>query len=198
MLERKYKMLKIKLFTTTALAAGIPAIPVPGVDDAINTVFLVLEVRQYMHLFGVEQERAYTLKDFENSLLKCKSLFKPNFNTILFVVTKIVTFTALLFATSFLYLILPLIGSVISSVTTARVTYRFLDDMPQNIKDDAVLIYEHIMKKEEKTSNYLHCITQKIYSDLNVPAPGCNPYFSFIFCRTAVYLFRLFSLQQCT
>jgi hypothetical protein len=34
--------------------------------------------------------------------------------------------------------------SVISSVTTAAMTYNFLDNMLQNMKHDAVLIYEHI------------------------------------------------------
>jgi len=65
---------------------------------------------------------------------------------VLFVVTKLGTFTALLLATSLLDLILPLVGSVISSATTARVTYRFLDNMLQDIKDDAVLLHEHVMK----------------------------------------------------
>ena len=37
--ERKYKMLKKRLVVATALAAGVAAIPLPGVDVAINTVF---------------------------------------------------------------------------------------------------------------------------------------------------------------
>jgi len=65
---------------------------------------------------------------------------------VLFVVTKLGTFTALLLATSFLDPILPLFGSVVSSATAAVVTYRFLDKILQDIKDDAVLIYEHVMK----------------------------------------------------
>jgi hypothetical protein len=100
-LERKYKMLKKRLVVAIALAAGVAAIPVPGRNFAINTVFLVHEVCHYMRVFVAEQERVYALKDFDHSLLKCRSLFKPNFNTILFVVTKIGTFTALLFATFF-------------------------------------------------------------------------------------------------
>jgi uncharacterized protein (DUF697 family) len=63
-----------------------------------------------------------------------------------FVVTKIGTYAKLLFVQSFFDLILPLIGSVISSATAARVTYRFLDDMLQDIYHDTVLIYDHVMK----------------------------------------------------
>ena len=40
-MERKYKMLKKRLVVATALAAGVAAIPLPGIDVAINTVFLV-------------------------------------------------------------------------------------------------------------------------------------------------------------
>ena len=63
-----------------------------------------------------------------------------------FVDTLIGTYTALLLSQSLLDLILPLVGSVISSLTVARVTHIFLDDMLQDIKHDAVLIYEHIIK----------------------------------------------------
>jgi uncharacterized protein (DUF697 family) len=41
-------------------------------------------------------------------------------------------------AQSFLDLIVPIVGSVISSVSTTGMTYTFLDDMLQEIKDDAV------------------------------------------------------------
>ena len=82
----------------------------------------------------------------DHSLLKCRSLIMPNFNIIPFVATKIGTYEPLLLVGSSLNLMLPLVESVISSVTTAGVTKRFLDDMLQDIKHDAVLIYEHIMK----------------------------------------------------
>ena len=63
-----------------------------------------------------------------------------------FVVTKIGTYATLLFVQSFFDLNLPLIGSVISSATAARLTYRFLCDVLQDIYHDAVVIYEHIIK----------------------------------------------------
>jgi uncharacterized protein (DUF697 family) len=145
-MERKYKMLKKRVVVATALAAGIAAIPVPGGDVVINTVFLVHEVRHYMSVFGVEQERVNALKDFDHSLLKCRSLLKPNFNIILFVGTEIGIYAAMVLAQSFLDLIVPMVGSVISSATTAGVTYKFLDDILQDIKDDAALLHEHVMK----------------------------------------------------
>ena len=146
MLERKHKMLKERLVVACALAAGVAAIPVSIVDVAIDSGLLVHEVRHYMRVFGVEQERVAPLKDFDHSLLKCRSLLKPNLNMIPFVGAKLGTNTALVFAQSFLDVILPLVGSVISSATSAGVTYIFLDDMLQDIKDDEVLLYEHIMK----------------------------------------------------
>jgi uncharacterized protein (DUF697 family) len=144
--ERKYKMLKKRLVVATALAAGVAAIPVPGVDVAINTVFLFHEVRHYMSVFGIDRERVNSLKGFDHSLLKCRSLLEPNFDMILFLSTKLGTFLALALAESVLDLIVSIVGYVISSVTTAGMTYTFLDDMLQDIKDDAMLLHEHIMK----------------------------------------------------
>jgi hypothetical protein len=66
-----------------------------------------------------------------------------------FVVTKIETYATLVFVQSFFDLILSLIGSVLSSATAARLTYRFLCDVLQDIYHDAVVIYEHIMKTNE-------------------------------------------------
>ena len=76
-------MLKKRLVRVTALAAGIAAIPVPGVDVAVN--ILAHEVSYYMRVFGVERESVYSLRYFDHSLLKCKSQLESNFNLILFV-----------------------------------------------------------------------------------------------------------------
>ena len=58
-----------------------------------------------------------------NVAVKFRSLLEPNLNMIRFVGTLIGTYTAVLLSQSLLDLILPLIGSVISSLTVARVTY---------------------------------------------------------------------------
>ena len=39
--ERKYEILKKRLVVASVLAAGVAAIPVPGVDVAINAVFFL-------------------------------------------------------------------------------------------------------------------------------------------------------------
>jgi uncharacterized protein (DUF697 family) len=57
-----------------------------------------------------------------------------------FEVTKIGTYATLLFVQSFFDLILPLIGSVISSATAARLTYRFLCDVLQDIYSDTLRV----------------------------------------------------------
>lgn len=71
---------------------------------------------------------------------------------ILLIVTKLRTFLALALAESVLDFIVPIAGYVISSVTTARMTYSFLDDMLQDIKDDVMLLHEHIMKTNANLS----------------------------------------------
>ena len=87
--ERKYKMLKKRLVIATVLAAGVAAIPVPGVDVAINTALLVHEVCHYMSVFGINRKRVYSLRNFDHSLLKCRSLIEPSVDMAVFVVTKI-------------------------------------------------------------------------------------------------------------
>ena len=42
--------------------------------------------------------------------------------------------------------IIPMDGSILSSAITDVVTYKFRHNMLQDIKDDAVLLHEHIMK----------------------------------------------------
>ena len=62
-----------------------------------------------------------------------------------FVVTKIGTFGTVDLAQSVSELIVPLIGCGIYSIATAGLTYTFLSNILQDIKDDAVLIYADIM-----------------------------------------------------
>ena len=103
-------------------------------------------MRHYIRVFGVDPERVNSLKDFDHSLLKCRFLSQPNLDMIRFVTAKLDTNKILLKNTPFFRLFLPLVGSVISSATVAAVIYKFLDDMLQDIKDDVVLLHEHIMK----------------------------------------------------
>lgn len=144
-LERKHEILKKRLVVATALGAGVAALSVPGLDVAINAALLVQEVCHYMSVFGINRKRVDSLRDFDHSLLRCRSLLKQNVDMTCFVVAQIGTYATLLLVQSVVDLILPLIGSIISSATAARVTYQFLGDMLQVIEHDAMLIYEHIM-----------------------------------------------------
>ena len=119
-----------------------------------------------MSVFGVDRERVNSLKDFGHSLLKCRSLLESNFNMILLIVTKLRTFLALALAESVLDFIVPIVGYVISSVTTAGMTYTFLDDMLQDIKDDAVLLHEHIMKTNANLSGTPNKLEDSIAAEL--------------------------------
>lgn len=146
--ERKHKMLKKRLVRAIALAAGIAAIPVPVVDVAVHIALLAHEVSYYMRVFGVERESVYSLRDFDHSLLKCKSLLGPHFKVIHSVGKTIGTYGALyIMIVKYLFnWFIPMAGSILSSAITAVVTYIFLHNMLQDIKDDAVLLHEHIMK----------------------------------------------------
>ena len=146
MLERKHKLLQKRLILVTAFAAGVAAIPVEYIDIAVNVALLVHEVHHYMHVFGFKQERVYSLKDFDNSLLKCRALLEPNFDMIHFITAKLGTCERLLLTKYLPLWNFPFHTNFLHSAATAARTYTFLDDMLQDIKHDAVLLQEHINK----------------------------------------------------
>ena len=78
--------------------------------------------------------------------MKCTSLCAPTIDITPFVVDKIRSHFSIIVAQSSLDVIIPIVGSVISSVSAAVVTYTILNDILQQIYHDAVVIYEHIMK----------------------------------------------------
>ena len=141
--ETKYKMLKARLVKVSCLAAGAAATPVPGVDAAANFALLASEMNHYMHVFGVQPEFVNSLKDFDQSLLKCRSLIAPTFKMIPFIIPKLGTYATVILAQSWIDLILPLVGSIVSAATAAWVAYTFLDEMLQDLKHDAMLIHGH-------------------------------------------------------
>jgi GTP-binding protein EngB required for normal cell division len=143
MVERKHKMLKARLVKVTALAASIAATPLPAVDVAANIVLLSKEVGHYMHVFEVQPEFVNSLKGFDQSLLKSRSMLIPTFKMIPFIIFKLGTYVTVLIAQSWLDLILPLVGSIVSAATASWVTYTFLDDMLEDLKHDAMLIHGH-------------------------------------------------------
>ena len=143
--ERKYQMVKKRLVVATVLATGIEDIPMPCVGFHINVPWLCHELHHYMRVFGVIQQRVYSLKDFDSSLLKCTYLLKPDKSMIFAIVAKIGTVTPLCLATSFTVDFLPMVGTVLSSATDAAATYRFLDNTLRDITHDALQIYEHIV-----------------------------------------------------
>ena len=138
-------MLKARLVNVTAFAVSLVAlpVPVPGVDVAVNYALLAREVGHYMHVFEVQPEFVNSLKDFDQSLLKCRSLFTTTFKMIRFIMLKLGTYATLLISQSCLDLILPVVGSVVPASTAAWVTCTFLNDMLQDLKHDAMLIHGH-------------------------------------------------------
>jgi hypothetical protein len=143
--ERKYKMLLKRLIAATALSAGVASIPVEGVTG-INNAVLAYEVRHYMHVFEFKREIVNSLKGFEQSSLKCKELFGTNFDMMKFIIRERVVYYGV--APS-LQDRLPFLDSykyIIHSAYAALVTFNFLHSMLQDLKHDAVLIREHIMK----------------------------------------------------
>jgi GTP-binding protein EngB required for normal cell division len=143
--ERKYKNLLKRLIAVTALSAGVASIPVEAVSGIYNAV-LAYEVRHYMHVFEFEREIVNSLKGFEQSSLKCKELLGTHFDMMKFIIRERVVHYGV--APS-LQDRLPFLDSykcIIHSAYVALVTFNFLYSMLRDLKHDALLIHEHIVK----------------------------------------------------
>jgi hypothetical protein len=126
----------------------------PVVDVAANFALLAKEVGHYMHVLEVQPEFVNSLKGFDQSLLKCRSMLTPAFKMIPFIIFKLGTYATVSIAQSWLDLILPLVGSVVSAATASWVTYTFLDDMLQDLKHDAMLIHGHHVMEASADPQY--------------------------------------------
>lgn len=139
--EIKYKLFKARMSNIILFASGMA-----GLAVANNTSWLENEVHLYLRLFGINQAGVNSLRKFNPSELKCRSLLEPSFNMETFVATRMGRYSSPLTTPIIDNFILSFVGSLLSAGVTAAFAYRFLNDVLQDIKHDAVLIYEHVLK----------------------------------------------------
>ncbi|XP_071177712.1 T-cell-specific guanine nucleotide triphosphate-binding protein 2-like [Mytilus edulis] len=121
----KYKVLKNRIKKVSVAAAAIAAVPVPGVDVALNIALLVEEVIHYINSFGLSRKKMETLDTFDTSRLKCTKILLPGAEMAVFVIARLGFFVTLMVAENLLDLFLPFVGSLISGATSAVITTGF-------------------------------------------------------------------------
>ena len=139
-LERNYKMFKGRLTNITILSSGILG------RNVANTPWVTNELHHYINVFKISRADVNSLRDFNQSLLKCKYLLEPSFNVETFVTTHMERAATQLIDPPDNNFIFAAIGSAISSSFTGMVAYKFLHDILEDINHDAMVIYEQALK----------------------------------------------------
>ncbi|XP_076081794.1 uncharacterized protein LOC143052611 isoform X1 [Mytilus galloprovincialis] len=148
MIEEKFKSLKSRVNTASLGTALISASPIPGIDVYANISILVNEIKHYIEVFGLTHKQIRKVSYRDQKQLKCKELFGLNSEkrtrkivSAMFVNKYLVLFTALSVSDIFL----PIVGSLISAGTTATLVYKFLNEILENLHQDAVFVYDLIL-----------------------------------------------------
>ncbi|CAG2202330.1 unnamed protein product [Mytilus edulis] len=148
MIEEKFKSLKSRVNTASLGTALISASPIPGIDIYANISILVNEIKHYIEVFGLTHKQIRKVSYRDQKQLKCKELFGLNSEkrtrkivSAMFVNKYLVLFTALSVSDIFL----PIVGSLISAATTATIVYKFLNEILENLHQDAVFVYDLIL-----------------------------------------------------
>ncbi|CAG2186539.1 unnamed protein product [Mytilus edulis] len=144
----KHKVLKKRIKIISLAAAAIAATPVPGVDFALNITLLVEEVYHYINCLGLSATKMEHLENFDRSNLKCSKILLPKAKIASWVIVRLGFFASVMVAENVLDLILPFVGSLISGVTASAITYKFLNGVLDDIRDDAIYVYRHIVEQQ--------------------------------------------------
>lgn len=155
MIEEKYKSLRKRVVAVTAGTSIIAAIPVPGLDILANIGILLKEIKHYVKVFGLDEKELASLKDFDYSQLKCKGMLSSKITKkdMLLILKqqygKLVATVGLVVLTSASDIVIPIVGSLVSSGANAALVYRFLISFLDDFRHDAIIVYEHIHRKIE-------------------------------------------------
>ena len=157
LIDSKYEVLKERIWKVSVTSAGVAAVPVPGVDVALNIALICNEHLLYHKTFGFEQQ---IVKDISKSDDISQKLSSASIVTIeaaseamqtflLFELGKLVTLMAVQSAFDY---ILPFIGSLVSGLTAGGITYRLLHRVLDSCRDDAKLVYDHLRNRDVHVS----------------------------------------------
>lgn len=144
----KYKVLKKRMKLASVAAAAIAATPIPGIDVAANIGLLVEEINHYIDFFGLSKKKMAALTSFERSSLKCNKILFPGADMAVFVISRLGFYATIMIAENVLDIFLPFVGSLISAATSGAITYTFLKSILKDIKGDAIVVHQHIVKQQ--------------------------------------------------
>ncbi|CAC5381418.1 unnamed protein product [Mytilus coruscus] len=163
-IEEKYKSLKSRVSKASVGTALIAASPIPGFDFYANISILVKEIKHYIEVFGLTSKQIRKVGYRDQKQLRCKEFFGlGSAKRIHGIVTKmfIQKYLFLITTLSISDIFLPIVGSVVSAGATATIVNKFLNDILENLKQDAIFVYDLILPLPARLIRKLQVIFEK-------------------------------------
>ena len=148
-IDIKYQILKERIWRVSLASAGVSATPVPGVDVVLNVALICKEILLYHKTFGFGQQIVIDISKDEHLRKKLSANYiieiEAASKAMLTFVIHLGKLGTLMTVQSSLDFIFPIIGSVVSGLTAGSVTYKLLTRILKGCRDDAKLVYSHLM-----------------------------------------------------
>ena len=156
-INSKYQILKDRIWKVSLASAAVAAIPVPGVDVAVNVACICKELLLYHNTFGFGQQIVIDLSKHSDLRKKISAssiigTMAANEAMRTFVITQLGKLGKLMVIESVFDFVCPILGSVVSGLTAGAVTYTLLTRMLDGCRDDAKLVYSHLMNANAQVS----------------------------------------------
>ncbi|VDI19228.1 Hypothetical predicted protein [Mytilus galloprovincialis] len=165
-IDFKYRTLRQRLKVVSIGVAVIAAVPVPELDVVANIAILVEEVLHYMKVFGIDKSSINALQGFDRSKLKCAGFLVSGVDLFKEIKIQLGKYAALSAVGSDAELFFPNIGffagtSAVGSDAelffpnigfftgkSAVFTYRYLNRILDNLRDDARIVYRCVLEQQ--------------------------------------------------
>ena len=159
-IDTKYNMLKERIWKVSMASAAVAATPVPGLDVVLNVALICHEIWLYHTTFGFGQDivKEILKNDYlgkklsASSIIKIEAASKAMQTFVILQLGKLGTLMAIESALDFIF---PVLGSIVSGATAFAVTRSLLTRILDGCRDDAKLVYSHLMKVKAQVSFFM-------------------------------------------
>lgn len=156
-IREKKKALHDRVFKIAVISAGVAAVPIPGLDVAVDLVIISYEINFYMTEFGLDEESLRHLckktktkyDQITESLKHSKSLLTEK-NTIRTLFMKIVKTQAAEQVAGRFAKYIPVIGSIVSGGVAYAACVKFLRSEIDLLEEDAHTLIDVVIDKNKK------------------------------------------------
>ena len=153
LIDNKYEILKERIWKVSLETAGLATVPVPGLSVLLNSALICNELWLYHKTFGFEQQ---TVKEISKDDCISQNLASSSIVKIdaakeaiqQFISIQLETRGTLKAAQSVVGPFVPIIGPVVSGLTTYGATYILLNRVLDGCRDDAKLVYYHLRNSD--------------------------------------------------